>query len=169
MHAQLLNPPPAEVVERIRTLVAAERSAVLALCSPEGPRCFQMAVALSPADWRLWMATAPGNKLSLVRQNPQGCVFFSTARNEASDPQTAATLELHGRLEEVLGPEAEVVRRALAERHPVLEDFFYHPTTVMLQLPVQRVVLTERFHDVVVIEGSAAGLHEGFALPPSLG
>lgn len=161
MHPQPLT--ATEVLARMRALMDGQRSAVLALCGPDGPRCFQMAVA--PEAQGVWLATRPGSKLTLARQQPRACLFFSTARNQEADPLEAATLELQGTLEEVLDPVAATARDALAQRHPALVGFFQDPATVILRLVVLRAVLTERFQEVHTVDLGAVSAEEPFALP----
>ncbi|MBC7356751.1 MAG: hypothetical protein H5U09_11250 [Desulfomicrobiaceae bacterium] len=142
-----------DVRTRALALMGAERSAVLALCHEGRPRCFQMAVALEAEGRRVYLATSQdSSKYSMLLACPWVCLFFSTARNRDSDPQHAATLEVQGVIEPVAGAHKLQARQLLVARHGALEQFLCNPGTRILAVRMTRLVLTERFQQVAVLD-----------------
>ena len=142
-----------DVRTRALALMGAERSAVLALCHEGRPRCFQMAVALEAEGRRVYLATSQdSSKYPMLLACPWVCLFFSAARNRDSDPQHAATLEVQGVVEPVAGAHKLQARQLLVARHGALEQFLCNPGTRILAVRMTRLVLTERFQQVAVLD-----------------
>jgi nitroimidazol reductase NimA-like FMN-containing flavoprotein (pyridoxamine 5'-phosphate oxidase superfamily) len=142
-----------DVRTRALAIMGVERSAVLALCHEGRPRCFQMAVALEADSQQVYLATSQdSSKYPMLLACPLVCLFFSTARNRDADPQQAATLEVHGVIETVAGARALQARQLLVARHRSLEQFFCDPGTRILAVRMTRLVLTEHFQQVSVLD-----------------
>lgn len=143
----------ADACKRAAALMGEERFAVLALCHEGQPRCFQMAVALGVDGRQVYMAASQdSSKYLMLAASPQACLFFSSARNQGADPHEALTLEVHGAIETVSDTHALQARQLLCARHPSLEGFFVAPATKILALRIVRLVFTERFQRVSVLD-----------------
>lgn len=138
---------------RALELIRHERSAVLSLCHEGRPRCFQMAVAFGADGRRVYLGTSEDSrKYSMLLGQPWVCLFFSSARNRDTDPQHAATLEVQGVIEPVAGTRELQARQLLVARHGTLEQFLGDPGTRILAVRMTRLVLTERFQQVAVLD-----------------
>jgi nitroimidazol reductase NimA-like FMN-containing flavoprotein (pyridoxamine 5'-phosphate oxidase superfamily) len=140
-------------LDRVRSLLATQRSAVLATQGDRAPYTSLMAFLGADDLASLILATPrQTTKYTNLMARPEVALLVDDRTNSGSDTQAASALTILGRAEEVGGIERGELSRAFALKHADLSGFLALPDTALIRVRVRRYILVERFQEATVFD-----------------
>jgi pyridoxine/pyridoxamine 5'-phosphate oxidase len=136
---------------RIETLVNGQQLAVLSTADVDGQPYASLVAVVAEADLSgIYFATSRATrKFANLEAEARAAMLLENSRNRQSDFYEAMAVTAVGRVQEVVGREAERVTALYRKRHPQLADFVRAPSTALLQLVVKTYYLVNRFQKVM--------------------
>jgi nitroimidazol reductase NimA-like FMN-containing flavoprotein (pyridoxamine 5'-phosphate oxidase superfamily) len=135
-----------EIIEKMKELVRAKVTCVLATVSGGEPHCSLMAYAHDDDCTEIYMATYKDTrKYRNIRKNPLASLLIDTRdEHPKAGPEGTKALTVAGSFLEMEGEDRkETALARLLLRHPRMGEFFGHPETEILCFRIQSFLLLE--------------------------
>ena len=132
--------------EKIRSLIRAQGTCVLATASGNRPHCSLMAYSTNPScDEIYFIMLNDSRKYQNMCKNTAVSLLIDTRQDklEADYTETMA-LTASGRFDRIIkGTERERIRKELSRKHPGLKDFFENPEGEPVKIIIESYLLLE--------------------------
>jgi len=132
--------------EKIRSLMLAQGTCVLATASENRPHCSLMAYATNSSCDEIYLMTLnESRKYKNMCENPAVSLLIDTRQDRLkADYTETMALTASGRFDRVIkGTERERIRKELSRKHPGLKDFFENPEGEPVKIIIESYLLLE--------------------------
>jgi nitroimidazol reductase NimA-like FMN-containing flavoprotein (pyridoxamine 5'-phosphate oxidase superfamily) len=147
----------AEVVERVRTLLARQRFAALSTHRGGAPYANLVAYTASDDLGHIVFSTMRSTrKFANLTSEPRVALLFDNRTNEETDLQEAIATTATGTAVVTEGAERERLARELVARHPHLSTFVSSPGCAIVRVDVDVYHTVVRFQNVYELRMRAA-------------
>ncbi|HSG29174.1 MAG TPA: pyridoxamine 5'-phosphate oxidase family protein [Candidatus Krumholzibacterium sp.] len=138
-----------EVFERIRSLLAGQRFAVLATLSGVDPYCTLVGYSESEDCGEILFATLRDTrKYGNISRNSNVSILIDDRNNDAGDLKDAEALTVLGVAGEVPPELSGPYRTRYLDKHPYLKEFVSAPDCALISVKVSRYILVSNFQNV---------------------
>ena len=140
---------PEPISEILRSLLAAQRFAVLATSGDDQPHASLVAFVTTP-DLRyiVFVTERDTRKYIQLIANPRVALLIDSRTNRAADPEAATAVTVSGLAAEVSGDDRAQLIALYSARHPYLADCARAPTSAMMRVTVATYRVVSRFQEV---------------------
>lgn len=132
--------------EKIRSLIRAQGTCVLATASGNRPHCSLMAYATNSSCDEIYLMTLnESRKYQNMCENPAVSLLIDTRQDRLKTDYTETmALTVSGRFDRIIkGTERERIREELSRKHPGLKDFFENPEGEPVKIILESYLLLE--------------------------
>ena len=132
--------------EKIRSLIRAQGTCVLATASENRPHCSLMAYATNSSCDEIYLMTRnDSRKYQNMCGNPAVSLLIDTRQDKLkADYTETMALTVSGRFDRIIkATEREGIRKELFRKHPGLKDFFENPEGEPVKIIIESYLLLE--------------------------
>ncbi len=139
------------IQERLRSLFASQRLAVLSTGGPEGPYASLVAFAPTPELRQLLFVTPRATrKVANLENERRAAMLIDNRSNRDADFHEGMAATAVGVVEEVPAADRSAMADLYLAKHPHLAEFLASPGCAFFRLAVGRYHVVSRFQNVVV-------------------